>query len=335
MEQLIKQALNTLSVLGKSNQIALYKIINNYHCSVFGGLIKGEYILPREEHIVFKDTPLEQVVLTRQTENFPGTLVDSLPFPDYNHNISAEFECLCLPLLNEKHQVGGIAVLSQKVGNSIACERLETLNTLGFMITAIMTASQENEHLIQIATKDNLTGLYTRNYFDKRLQEEFIRIRRHGGVMSLLLIDVDHFKQINDTCGSKEANRVLQQVAKLLISSIRKELDIPCRYAGKQFILLLPNTNVDGAYVLAERIRRRCEQHLFTTLQGIPLKVTLSLGIAHNIDITHDDHLNDNSSQSGTTLHTNEVTKDELIYRADLMLYAAKQAGCNKVMVWW
>ena len=123
---------------------------------------------------------------------------------------------------------------------------------------------------------------------------------------------------------------MLQEVAQILNNSIRKEIDIPCRYNGKQFSILLPYTDVDGAYILAERIRRSCEQHLFTTQQGIPFKVTLSIGVAHNIDITHH-----HEEPVVELAPITEVSKEEVIYRVDVMLNAAKQAGHNQVMVWW
>ncbi len=111
---------------------------------------------------------------------------------------------------------------------------------------------------------------------------------------------------------------------------IRQKIDIPCRYGGKQFVVLLPNTNVDGAYILAERIRQTCEQHTFITQNSISFKVTLSIGVAHNISIDH--------NKSSDSQKVNEVTKisaEEVIYRAELMLHAAKRTGHNQVMVWW
>ena len=120
-------------------------------------------------------------------------------------------------------------------------------------------------------------------------------------------------------------------MANILNTSIRKEIDIPCRYSGKQFGILLPNTDVDGAYVLGERIRQRCEKQVFSTSQGIPVKITMSIGIAHNIEVAHEEVLQQNTNQPPVT----QISKEELMCRADLMLHAAKQAGCNQVMVWW
>ena len=330
MERLIKQALKTIAHLGNNKPVALLSVEDKRKGMVIGGWVKGEFILPNV-NIQLNGTPLGKIISNKQAHTYPGTVVESLPFPAYKETKSG-FSCLCLPLLSEeKHQVKGVVVIAQKRGSPLSSDRLETLSTLIPLIAAVVEASLEKKHLIELATRDSLTGLYTRHYFETRLQEEFTRVRRHGGVVSILRIDIDHFKQTNDTYGYKEGNRVLQEFAKLLSTSIRHEIDIPCRYGGKQFGILLPNTDVDGAYILAERIRRRCEQQVFTTSQDILVKVTLSAGIAHNLDVAHDVALQENSNQPAVT----EISKEELMYRADLMLYAAKQVGHNQVMVWW
>lgn len=332
MERLIQHALATIVQLTNGKSITLLRVEDKYRGVVVGGGVKGKIIL-RAKSVNWKGTPLEKIISTQQAHTYPGTVIESLPFPTNKENNSG-FSCLCLPLLDEedKNQVKGVLVLAQIRGNPLPSDRLETLNMLLPLIVAILAAGSENERLVQLATKDSLTDLYTRHYFETRLQEEFTRVRRHGGVFSLLMIDVDHFKKVNDTCGYKEGNKLLQDIAQLLNSSIRKGIDIPCRYSGKQFTLLLPNTDVDGAYVLAERIRQRCENNKFT--HKCAVKVTLSIGIAHNVDIAHEELLEENFDDQDSYQIT-EISKEEVIHRADLMLHAAKQAGHNKVMVWW
>ncbi len=332
MERLNKQLLMTLAQLGNSEQILLISLKDEKIGIIVGKLSKGEHSL-LGKRLEFKNTPLEKVVSTRQTHTFPGTLLDGIPIPTYTETNSG-FGCLCIPLLSEDNNVIGIALLTQKAGIPLPSEKLQILNFLRPLVSSIMGAMMETENLIQMATTDALTGLYSRRYFEGRLQEEFTRVRRHGGVMSILLMDIDRFKQINETCGYQEGNQVLQEVAKLIRTSIRKEIDIPCRYGGEQFILLLPNTDVDGAYILAERIRKRCELQRFTTQKGIPLKVTISIGIAHNVDIAHTEEEEDEIAAQ-TVNPVNLLTKEELLYRADTMLHAAKQAGRNQIMVWW
>ncbi len=333
MEQLIKQALKSLTKLGNSEHVALLSVEDHGVGVIVGGLNKGEFTLPGKR-LEFKDTPLEKVISTKQAHTFHGTIIDSLPMPTHQ-DAGSGMGCLCIPLQDDNNKLVGLALLSQKSATPLSAGLMQVLNVLRPLMASILQTSMENEHLIQMATLDSLTGLYSRRYFEGRLQEEFTRFRRHGGVMSLLLIDVDRFKQINETCGYQEGNRVLQEVAKLINSSIRKEIDIPCRYGGEQFMLLLPNTNVDGAYVLAERVRKRCEQFRFNTSKGIPLKVTISVGIAHSVDIVHEETIDENGEIIVEGGPENLLTKEELLYRTDTMLYAAKQAGRNQIMVWW
>jgi two-component system cell cycle response regulator len=332
MQQLIKQALNTLARFSNSQHIILFHLKKNYHGTMVGIFIKGKFIFP-DEPIQLKNTPLEKLIITQQHRTYSSHLLDFIPLTAIQENME-EINWLCLPLLLDNKKIVGIASLAQAKDSLPSHERLQILNSLCPMIAASLEAYYEHERTVEQATKDLLTNLHTRRYFDTRLQEEFSRVRRHGGVFSIIFIEIDHFKQINETCGVQESHRVLQQVAQLLNNSIRKELDIPSRYEEKKFALLLPNTDVDGAYVLAERIRRRCEQHLFSTLQGIPLKVTLSIGLSHNIDIAHHDEENE-EIENTTTNQMIIIPKDEVLHRADLMLNAARQAGFNKVMVWW
>jgi diguanylate cyclase (GGDEF)-like protein len=323
MEQLTRKMLDTLARLGNSEHITLIRVENTSTGILIAGLNKEKFIF-LDKNIEFKGSPLEGIITSRQFQTFPATFTETVIFPVYDK--TNNLDCLCLPLLNERFRVIGIAILSQKTNVNLSHERLQTLNIIASLLAVTL---EENGRLEQLATTDQLTKLYTRNYFEKRLREEFTRVRRHGGVISLLLLEIDNFKQINDTCGYQQGTKVLQETAELLSNSVRHEIDIACRHGSKHFIVLLPNTEVDGAYVLAERIRQRCEKRKFTTLQGIPIKVTMSIGISHNVDIPHGEELDEND------LRISEVSKEELIHRADLMLHAAKQAGHNQVMVWW
>jgi len=323
MEQLTKKMLDTLANLGNSEHTTLISTENTSKGVLVAGFNEGKFI-QLNKHIEFKESPLDRITISRQFQTFPATFVESIVFPVYEKTIN--LDCLCIPLLNERFKMIGIAILSQRTHINLPHERLQTLNVIASLLAVTL---EEHNRLEQLATTDQLTKLYTRNYFEKRLQEEFTRVQRHGGVVSLLLVEIDNFKQINDTCGYQQGIKVLKETAELLHNTVRKEIDIACRYGNKHFIVLLPNTGVDGAYILAERIRQRCEKRKFTTSQGIPIKVTMSIGISHNIDIPHGEEFGENDMRIG------EVTKEELVHRADLMLHAAKQAGHNQVMVWW
>jgi len=328
MEQLIKQTLDTLARLANSELVALFRVLENQNCGVVGVFKQGQVIL-HSNKIKFKDTPFAKIISTRQTQTYPCLIVKkwSLPFPTYKKTNSG-FECLCLPLLGgESKPVAGVLVVAHK--NGIASERLQMLKMLAPLMASILEdVSTKREQIIESVTQDSLTNLYTRPYFEIRLQEEMTRIHRHGGILSILLIDIDHLNQINSSSGYQESNRVLQEFARILNTSIRKEIDIPCRYDGKRFIAMLPNTNIDGAYILAERIRGRCDRYAFSTRLGIPLKLTVSIGVAQNVNVSHNEFDESLAQEMG-------ISKEELIQRAEVMLEAAKQGGYNQVMAWW
>lgn len=323
MEQLTRKILDTLANLGNSQHTALISVEDTNKGVLVAGLSNTKFIA-LNKHITFKGTPLEKIAISRQIQPFPATFIESALFPAYEK--TANLNCLCLPLLNGYFKLLGIALLSQDTHVNLSHDRLQTLTIITGLFAAIL---EERNRLAELATTDQLTKLYTRNYFERRLQEEVMRVRRHGGVISLILSEIDNFEQIKEMCGYQQGTKILKETAELIHASIRKEIDIACRYSSKHFIILLPNTDVDGAYVLAERIRQRFERRQFTTLQGIPIKVTMSIGISHNVDIPHGEESNEHSVQF------NEISKEELMHRADLMLQAAKQAGCNQIMVWW
>ncbi len=328
---LIKGVLSSLSELCQSDMVALYSIENGTVNEILGGINNNEFIFPIQP-IAFRGVPLEEVLLTRKHQIYPCILIEKLPFPVHKENYN-DFNCFCLPIMRGKRQpVVAIAVIAQHKKQPIMADALEILTFISPLLADALITVSENQILYKQATIDKLTELYTRHYFEIRLQEEMTRVRRHGGIFSILLVDIDHFKQINGQYGYQEGDRVLQEISKILVASIRREIDIPCRYAGEQFILLLPHTDVDGAYILGERIRKRCEQNIFLTTKKEHVHITVSIGIANNIELSRDVDMDaEFEDLSKESLLSNE----ELLNRADIMLTAAKQAGRNHVMVWW
>lgn len=308
IEKLVKNVLDTLAGLGESEKVALFHVLEDQQSGeLVGGFNTGDFI-DSGQIIDFAQTPLQVVIESKIPHTFPGFLLaDQLPFPCYE-KVNYSFECLCLPLLDEQEHVLGIAIIAQPVGINPPDYRMRTLN----MLRTLIAAAMENARLFQLATTDSLTGLYVRRYFDIRLQEELVRIRRHGGELSILLIDVDYFKKVNDNYGHSVGDNVLKMLANLLLESTRQDVDLPCRFGGEEFILLLPNTDSDGASILAERIRQRCADMLITISDQLTISITLSIGIA-------------------TSSQTQFIDREILIDYADKMLYAAKVGGRNQV----
>jgi len=155
---------------------------------------------------------------------------------------------------------------------------------------------------------DGLTNLYNRRYFDDSLSKEMARSTRHDNSLSLIMLDVDNFKNYNDTYGHPEGDEVLKDIGSIIKSSIRK-IDVPCRYGGEEFAVILPETTKDNAVILAERIRERLVEKRFFP-QGNRVNVSASFGVAQYID---------------------EKSSKEFIQRADEQLYQAKEKGKNKI----
>ncbi|HVM32953.1 MAG TPA: diguanylate cyclase [bacterium] len=168
------------------------------------------------------------------------------------------------------------------------------------------------ERTRQMAITDRLTGLYNFGYFLDRLKEERIRADRYHRLLSLILLDIDHFKKYNDTNGHPAGNEVLKRIAAILKEEAR-EVDIVARYGGEEMVIILPETSRRSAHELAERIRARIEQSLFPRMETQPLRrITVSAGVA--------------------TFPVDAATEDDLIKKADKSLYQAKSKGRNQVV---
>lgn len=169
---------------------------------------------------------------------------------------------------------------------------------------------QKNIILETLAITDGLTGAYNHRYFYKRLNEEFDRAKRYGTPLSVIMIDIDFFKKINDVYGHLVGDSVLIDLSKLLKQNIRKH-DIFARYGGEEFAIILPHTNFEGANKEAERLRRAVENHKFNHI-NTEGEITISLGFATYPDINVD-------------------KPEDLVKLADSALYEAKNSGRNNV----
>jgi diguanylate cyclase (GGDEF)-like protein/PAS domain S-box-containing protein len=162
---------------------------------------------------------------------------------------------------------------------------------------------------------DSLTGIANRRYFDETLITEFYRLRRSGAILSLIMLDVDYFKKFNDSYGHLAGDDCLRQIGNILKTIVRKTPDIAARYGGEEFIVILPETENNGAKVLAERIRKAVEELAIPhCASDIAEYVTVSIGVV--------------------SVYTTEVVSPEqVVTLADEALYCAKKGGRNRVEV--
>lgn len=175
---------------------------------------------------------------------------------------------------------------------------------------------QKNRQLEDMLTRvetlaiiDSLTGLFNRRRFETILAGEFKRALRYETPLSCMMIDIDRFKQVNDTCGHQTGDAVLREMAQLIQSSIR-EIDTAARWGGEEFVVLSPNTSKENALLAAARVLKAVSRHSFTGLAQKEL--TVSIGIASMPDPTLD-------------------SQDKMVHAADLAMYEAKRNGRNRV----
>jgi diguanylate cyclase (GGDEF)-like protein len=173
-----------------------------------------------------------------------------------------------------------------------------------------------NRTLSEVSSRDTLTGLYNRWYVIENIDSEINRAIRHGSPMSLLMLDIDHFKRINDTWGHPAGDEVLKSVGKLLRESCRV-YDVPGRYGGEEFCIVLPETKPGNTTVVAERIRQRLASTALPCGDG-SIAVTASIGIA-GMDLDDGEEM---------------LNPAALIDRADRALYSAKTRGRNRIEMW-
>jgi two-component system cell cycle response regulator len=190
--------------------------------------------------------------------------------------------------------------------------RLKTGTRILELERSLKTAT---EKIRELSVKDPLTGCYNRGFLTERLPEEISRARRYGHDLSLVICDLDHFKEVNDNYGHQAGDTVLKRFADILMSSIRNGVDWVSRYGGEEFLLVFPETPFPASLKIAERLRMKIARKAVDTFGGHSINITASFGV------------------TGFSPHTpdSKITPDTLIKMVDEKLYQAKNAGRNAV----
>jgi diguanylate cyclase (GGDEF)-like protein len=207
-------------------------------------------------------------------------------------------------IVTHKHVL--MKLLDRDVGILVAA--LDFLsNITGDIVSPKIMSDLQIEEAAAMATRDSLTGLYLRGVFDFTLERMVLEHRRYGKILSLLLLDIDDFKEVNDQYGHQAGDEVLRRIGEMILESIRKA-DFPARYGGEEIVIIFPETKLDQAVIMAERLRADVSRFFRESGPGI----TVSIGVAciYDPDIT---------------------TALALVRQADKALYKAKLAGKDRV----
>jgi diguanylate cyclase (GGDEF)-like protein len=231
---------------------------------------------------------------------------------------------LLIPLIVENEIMGVIVSFLPKFSFEFLKKDHELLRALTGQVSIALGSAVQSE----LAVVDRLTQVYNHTYFENRLEQEVARCDRYKYPVSVLMIDIDHFKQINDTYGHQQGDMILKEVARIIKSNIRI-VDLCARYGGEEFAVILPETDltsfserdvkrspdeVGGALAKAEYLRKVIEKTEMKSQEGFSVKLTISIGIGVK------------RFPEGVN-----VSKDDLIKEADRQLYRAKQEGRNRV----
>jgi diguanylate cyclase (GGDEF)-like protein len=218
---------------------------------------------------------------------------------------------LTLPLAVEGEVLGCISLTSEQ-SNAFDVQDLQFFSVVGYQMAATLKQFQKINSIKDMAIYDKLTNVHNRRYFDEKLRTETQKSLSSHTPLSLVIVDIDHFKKVNDTYGHHAGDSVLSKVASLLKNSVRKD-DTVARYGGEEFVLILPGAKLEVTSMIAERIRRLVETTPFEIESG-QIQITISMGI------------------SNLPAHRAR-SEEELVKMADQALYNAKREGRNRVCI--
>lgn len=221
---------------------------------------------------------------------------------------------LAAPMVAGDSLEGVIVIASPEDTPSFSAEDEQLLELFAQQAATALQNARLFEEVRHLARTDPLTGLYNRRHFFELAQRELERVRRAQGTMAIIMLDVDHFKQVNDAFGHQTGDLALQGVADLLRASLRAA-DVSARFGGEEIVILLPDTNLARATAVAERLRSSLARMRFNTERG-EVAITASFGV--------------------TAIEAEQlsVSLDALIARADEACYTAKETGRDRVIAW-
>ncbi|MEJ2696820.1 MAG: sensor domain-containing diguanylate cyclase [Candidatus Sulfobium sp.] len=241
----------------------------------------------------------------------PDVSIDERFYPKADKETDFKTKSLmCVPIRSKGSTLGVLEIINKTTGEPFTREDLNLLMRLVDHAAIAIERASLYQRMAELSVTDDLTKLFNTRYLDRTLMIEIARCKRHGSSLSLIFMDVDHFKLINDNYGHLVGSKLLVEMGQLLIRSLRA-IDIVARYGGDEFVIVLPQTSPASAAQIAERIRRSIERNVFLKKEGYPLRLTASFGVASYPE----------SAQS----------KEDLLRLADEAMYRVKYQTRNGV----
>ena len=327
----IKRSYDTLKILNEESSKLLSSLDENI---IVQNLIEGAYKIAATEIIFFTVKGREVEILygkdlsLREGKifNTKGTVLDMAAknkgpvyisdVRDYRSPImpfkmDRVNSVFLLPMFYERNLLGILSLLLERT-NALSSYQRELIEVLGNQASISIANARFHAEIERLAVTDGLTGLFNHRHFQERLAHEFNRLGRFSAPVSLLLIDIDYFKKINDTYGHPVGDLVLKRVANIIRKTVRN-IDIPARYGGEEFAVVLVGTDEKGAVNMGERLRKTVMDTKFESDKNT-FSVTVSIGIS--------------------TYEGEATKKEELVDKADKALYQAKGNGRNRSVLW-
>jgi diguanylate cyclase (GGDEF)-like protein len=217
---------------------------------------------------------------------------------------------ICAPLRIKERAVGVLRFFNKKTAASFTAYDEKLLADTACLIALALERIYLYQKIEEVSVTDDLTGLYNVRYLNQAIDVEIERSRRYGVIFSLIFMDIDNLKKVNDRAGHLAGSKVLIETARLLKGNLRK-IDIVIKYGGDEYVIVLPQTSREVGFLIAERLRKLIENNLFLKGEGCPLKITASFGVA-----SFPDNAND---------------KEDLLRIADRAMYRGKLSTKNIV----
>lgn len=219
---------------------------------------------------------------------------------------------MAVPIMSKNGLLGVMEMINKAGGEGFTQADLHLVSRLVDQTAIAIERGEMYKRMADLVITDDLTKLFNMRYLDRTLEVEIERAMRYNLSVSLIFMDIDFFKKVNDAYGHLIGSKLLVEVSQLLLRGLRR-VDIVARYGGDEFVLVLPQTNVEAAKAIAERLRKSMEKHVFMKADNLSLRLTASFGIA-----SYPDHAD---------------TKEELMRLADEAMYQVKYHTRNAVYV--